>query len=109
MRDDWRISLQSPYDGPRDKDVKMLDDTNRLDLTAKDIELIEAALHTQKKILSMQSKAGGTGARQKLYDLKSLMRRIGHTRAPRTSTTALSLSQMARSFFCVGQSCPNER
>ena len=66
----------------------MLDNLNRLDLTAKDIELIEAALHTQRKILSVQSEAGGAGARQKLGDLKHLIKRIGRARPgaePRTA------------------------
>jgi hypothetical protein len=36
----------------------LLDDTHNVDLTAQDLELIEAALHTHEKILSVQSRAG---------------------------------------------------
>lgn len=81
------------------RDLEMLDNTNRLDLTAKDIELIEAALHTQKKILSMQSQAGGTGARQKLSDLKHLIRRIGRSQKPAETAQAASWGDMARGFL----------
>lgn len=77
----------------------MLDTANKLDLTAKDLELIEAALQTQKKILSMQSEAGRTGARQKLSELKSLIGRIGKSKQPDNSSECLSWSLIARSIF----------
>ena len=77
----------------------MLDTANKLDLTAKDLELIEAALQTQKKILSMQSEAGRTGARQKLSELKNLIGRIGKSRQPDTSSEPMSWSLIARSIF----------
>ncbi len=77
----------------------MLDTTNRLDLTTKDIEMIEAALHTQKKILAVQSEAGRTGARQKLSELKHLMKRVGRARPGATCRTQVSWTQMARGFF----------
>ena len=44
----------------------MLDDTYAVDLTKQDLELIEAALQTQEKILSVQSRAGGSAARARL-------------------------------------------
>lgn len=75
----------------------MLESANKLELTAKDLELIEAALHTQKKILSMQSKAGGTGSREKLSDLRHLMNRIGRTKASKSEPVSLSL--LARMIF----------
>jgi hypothetical protein len=77
----------------------MLDNLNRLDLTAKDIELIEAALHTQKKILSVQSQAGGTGSGQKLSELKHLIKRIGRTRVSKCPAQAPSWAQTVRSLF----------
>lgn len=77
----------------------MLDNMNRLDLTKKDIELIEAALHTQKKILAVQSEAGGTGARQKLSELKHLMKRIGRARPQSGDPQPVSWAQMARGLF----------
>ena len=77
----------------------MLNDLNRLDLTAKDIELIESALHTQKKILAVQSEAGGTGAGQKLSDLKHLMKRIGRARPAENAAPAYTWSRMARGLL----------
>lgn len=42
--------MTSHIDGGEDKDIDMFSDTNNLNLTRKDLELIEAALHTQQKI-----------------------------------------------------------
>lgn len=54
----------------------MLEDVQKVDLTRRDIELIETALATQEKILAVQSRAGGRLARERLNDLKGLMRRL---------------------------------
>jgi hypothetical protein len=54
----------------------MLEDVQKVDLTKADLDIIEAALATQEKILAVQSRAGGRTARLKLNDLKSLMRRL---------------------------------
>ena len=54
----------------------MLDDTYAVDLTKQDLELVEAALQTQERSLSVQSRAGGSAARARLNDLKGLMRRL---------------------------------
>lgn len=79
----------------------MLDDTTKLDLTRQDIELIEQALHTQEKILSVQSRAGGAGARTRLKDLKGLIRRLDRQTAVTTpANTAPIWSQVARSILC---------
>ncbi|ABG31622.1 hypothetical protein CEP88_19790 [Roseobacter denitrificans] len=80
----------------------MFDNLNRLDLTSKDIDMIEAALHTQKKILSVQSAAGGTGARRKLNEIKQLMKRVGRARAAQNGNAAPSWAQMAR-MMLTGQ------
>lgn len=77
----------------------MVSDLERLDLTAKEIELIEAALHTQTKILSVQSEAGGCGARQKLSELQRLTKRIGAARTPRITQPSPSLAQLAMSLL----------
>ncbi|WP_299862141.1 hypothetical protein [uncultured Roseobacter sp.] len=83
----------------------MLDNSHNLDLTAKDIELIESALHTQKKILSVQSEAGGSGARKRLTDLKHLMKRINRSTSRRSmsqpETQRLGWGHFARSLFCT--------
>jgi len=85
----------------------MANDLNRLDLTAKDLAMIEAALHTQKKILSVQSQAGRTGARHKLSELKHLMNRIGRNKCEAPAT--VSWAQMARSFFAPQGDCSQSR
>ncbi len=77
----------------------MFDSGKKLDLTTKDLEMIEAALHTQKKILSMQSEAGRTGARQKLSDLRHLMQRIGRSRRTAPETEPVSWSLFGRTLF----------
>ncbi|MCV3272971.1 hypothetical protein [Roseobacter sinensis] len=79
----------------------MLDNLHNLDLTAKDIELIESALHTQKKILTVQSQAGGSGAHKRLTDLKHLMKRIRRSTARPETDTAQSWGQFARMLFCT--------
>ncbi|MEM9636562.1 MAG: hypothetical protein AAGA94_02875 [Pseudomonadota bacterium] len=88
----------------------MLDNSHNLDLTAKDIELIESALHTQKKILSVQSEAGGSGARKRLTDLKHLMKRINRSTSRRSAdeaeTQRFGWGQFARSLFCTDCSQP---
>lgn len=79
----------------------MLDNLNTLDLTDKDIALIEAALHTQKKILSVQSEAGGSGANKKLSELKHLMKRISRNTARQTDAEPQGWAHYARSLFCT--------
>lgn len=87
----------------------MFDDLNRLELTAKDIELIESALHTQKKILSVQSEAGGAGARQKLSDVKHLMKRV--TRAGRADATPrlTAWGHIRKTLMCASGDCSEAR
>jgi len=80
----------------------------KLDLTAKDIEMIEAALHTQKKILSVQSEAGGSGARQRLTDLTQLIGRIGKAQRADGHPTSSSSSwaQAALHYLtCANNDC----
>lgn len=79
----------------------MLDNLHNLDLTAKDIELIESALHTQKKILSVQSEAGGSGARKRLTNLKHLMKRIDRSMTRASTPPAQSWASFARTLFCT--------
>lgn len=80
-------------------------DNNELDLTAKDIELIEAALHTQKKILSVQSEAGRGGARQRLTDLQHLMKRIGRARQSSMRASKSSWTQAALNYLICPSHC----
>ncbi len=68
---------------------------DRLDLTKKDIELIESALHTQSKILAVQSEAGGCGAQKRLGELRHLIKRIARAQASESAAPQPSLTQMA--------------
>lgn len=86
----------------------MLDTANKLELSDKDIELIEGALQTQKKILSVQSQAGGTGAVHKLADVQRVMKRIGRMRASQTAPRN-SAFQMLWDYFCTMRGCSHER
>ena len=86
----------------------MSESTNNLHLSAKDIDLIESALHTQKKILIVQSEAGGSGARRKLTELTYLMKRIGRAR-PRKGDARQSWSDRMRGWFCADASCGEAR
>lgn len=75
----------------------MLEDVQNVELTRADLDLIESALATQEKILAVQARAGGRNARNKLNDLKSLMRRLRRQvpdtaeEKPRWSLKALSV------------------
>jgi cystathionine beta-lyase family protein involved in aluminum resistance len=51
--------------------------TRSVDLTAQQIEVIEAALHTQEKILSVQNRAGADmSTRARLNELKSVLKTL---------------------------------
>ncbi|MEP6443949.1 MAG: hypothetical protein ABJ034_03585 [Hyphomicrobiales bacterium] len=77
----------------------MIDSVQAIDLTRHDLDLIEAALHTQEKILTIQSRAGGNAARLQLNDLKGLMRRLCRQVPNENTPVQKSWGQMARSIF----------
>ncbi|MEE4189217.1 MAG: hypothetical protein V2I76_12305 [Roseobacter sp.] len=77
----------------------MLDNRNGLNLTPDDIEIIEAALHTQKRILMVQNEAGARDARQKLWHLKQVIKRVAHSRASGQRPAQATWAEMARGFF----------
>ena len=55
----------------------MINNSTSVDLTPQEIEVIENALHTQEKILSMQSKASNDGqAARQLNRLQSVLRNL---------------------------------
>lgn len=54
----------------------MLDQIKSLKFSKHDLEVIEEALFTQEKILSVQSHAGANGAKTRLNKLQSLLQRI---------------------------------
>lgn len=74
-------------------------DSKCLDLTKQDLELIETALQTQEKILSVQSRAGGGAARAQLNDLKGLMRRLRRQTPVPHAGCPKNWGQAARQLF----------
>lgn len=54
----------------------MLDERTTVDFTRQELELIEQALQTQKKILSVQNRAGSANVSTRLNDLKGLLKRL---------------------------------
>ena len=87
----------------------MFNDLHKLELTARDISLIEAALHTQKKILSVQSEAGGAGAREKLSDLTQVIRRVGRANSKITPRRARGWLTGLRTIFAPRETCGQVR
>ncbi|KIN64334.1 hypothetical protein Z946_3225 [Sulfitobacter noctilucicola] len=49
---------------------------HQLDVTASDLKVIEAALHTQTKILDVQAAAGGAAARSQLNEVKRVLAHV---------------------------------
>lgn len=55
--------------------------THNVDLTPEEMQVIEAALHTQEKILSVQSRAGGDSTvGLRLSELKSVLANLQRQR-----------------------------
>ncbi len=78
----------------------MMHNKQSVDLSPAEIEVIEAALHTQEKILAMQSRAGGdTTAATRLTQLKSVLRNLRRQNPIHQARPAQGFSAMARSFF----------
>lgn len=76
----------------------MICNTHSVDLTPQDIEVIEAALHTQEKILAVQSKASTDGAAAaKLGALKSVLRTLRRQTPAQKKTE--SWGGLGRVFF----------
>jgi hypothetical protein len=54
----------------------MFEKTQKLDVTPDELAVIEAALHTQAKILNVQASAGGNAARRRLNEVKRALAHI---------------------------------
>lgn len=74
----------------------MADTIHNVDLSKQDLEMIEAALQTHEKILSVQSRAGEGTARARLNDLKGLMRRLRRQTPAPNASCSQSWGQAAR-------------
>jgi len=77
----------------------MLDDTKQVALSRDDLDMIAAALQTQEKILSVQSRAGGKAAQTRLVALQSLSRRL-RSYAPRAEGKPI-WSRLSRAISCT--------
>ena len=62
----------------------MLDKNQLTEFSDHDLEVIEEALFTQEKILSVQSRAGGNGAKTRLNELQGLLQRMRRERGQNT-------------------------
>ncbi len=58
----------------------MSNTTQKLEISRKEIDLIENALHTQSKILRVQADAGGDDATARLNDVKRVLAAIAAQR-----------------------------
>ena len=58
----------------------MFDAHQNLEVTQDELVVIEAALETQTKILTVQAGAGGSGARRRLNEVKKVLTRISDQR-----------------------------
>ena len=83
----------------------MFGDSRSVDLTPQQIEVIEAALHTQEKILSMQSKASTDGrAAQQLTRLQGVLRSL-RRQAPMSNGASAPWGVLGRLIGGQQQSC----
>lgn len=66
----------------------MFDAQEKLEVSPEQLRVIEAALHTQSKILHVQAQAGGPGARERLNEVKSLLTKLAQQKPadPATDT-----------------------
>ena len=58
----------------------MFDTPQKLEISPRDIELIESALETQSKILRVQAGAGGAGATERLNEVKRVLATVSAQR-----------------------------
>ena len=91
------------------RQIAMSYDFNKMDLSEQDMAMIEAALQTQKKILSVQNQAGGADAAQKLTELKHLMRRLGRVRPQRPVQSGWTWSNAFLNMRGTTGSCSHSR
>lgn len=75
----------------------MFDTTQKLEISPREIELIESALETQSKILGVQAGAGGAGATEKLNEVKRVLATVSSQRvSDRRRSTGRSWTGLMR-------------
>lgn len=76
----------------------MLSPKQSVDLSPQEIEVIQSALQTQEKILSVQSRAGGDGTvLNRLSELRQVLQTI---RRQRSGEESSGFASVARALFC---------
>ena len=103
--DDWRMPDEFPYRsaGTMEDEIQMLENNHNLDLSARDLQLIQDALFTQEKILSVQSRAGGNAAKTRLNEVQHLMRRVRSNVPQPAKEQRKGLFGLTRALF--GRAC----
>lgn len=66
----------------------MFDTYQKLEISQDELAVIEAALHTQSKILNVQAGAGGKAARKRLNEVKSVLALVSQHRCVETEPCA---------------------
>ncbi|QUJ78098.1 hypothetical protein KDD17_03160 [Sulfitobacter albidus] len=74
----------------------MFDNTQKLEISPQEIDLIEKALETQSKILHMQASAGGSGAVDRLNEVKRVLATITAQRRADETNEGTSFSGFMR-------------
>jgi hypothetical protein len=64
----------------------MFEKMQKLEVSQEELAIIEAALHTQSKMLNVEAAAGGTTALQRLNGVKQVLRMLDDHK-PATETT----------------------
>ena len=73
--------------------------TQKLEVSPEQLAVIEAALHTQSKILNVQARAGGNAARLKLNEVKKVLTALAQQKpVARTQTQPARWFGMSRIF-----------
>jgi hypothetical protein len=62
----------------------MIDKLHNLDVSAEELAVIEAALHTQAKILAVQANAGGKGSISQLNQVKRALATVSQQKPCQT-------------------------
>lgn len=78
----------------------MTSEKKSVDLTPQELNVIESALRTQEKILSVQSRAGGDdSATARLSELKQVLRTLDRQSGPVAPVQCQGWGSMARGIF----------
>ncbi len=66
----------------------MFDKKQKLEISQDELDLIESALHTQSKILSVQASAGGSKALARLNEIKRVLATIAQQKPAKRKVKA---------------------